>query len=128
MASPPAQVALLATLAVAVQLRIHELQEMPERVRERWLRLWAAEAVDPLASRGDVLQYGGGKRGEAAAVFNHLARGLAALAHCPGGVTFAGRHWCVDHDVCTGTTPAPRSAPPPTRRLVATIEPLEAVL
>jgi hypothetical protein len=27
-------------------------------------------------------------------VFNHLARGLAVLACQPGGVTFAGRHWC----------------------------------
>lgn len=29
----------------------------------------------------------------AAEVFNAMACGLALLAHCPGGVTFAGCHW-----------------------------------
>lgn len=46
-----------------------------------------------LAEKGDVLQYGGGKRGEAAACFNALAEGLAILSYCPGGVTFLGQHW-----------------------------------
>lgn len=35
--------------------------------------------------------------------FNHLARGLAALAWCPGGVTAFGNHWCADHDLCEET-------------------------
>lgn len=44
-------------------------------------------------------------RGEASwsagEVFNHLARGLAVLACQPGGVTFAGQHWCVySHPRC----------------------------
>lgn len=34
-------------------------------------------------------------------VFNFLARGLACLACQPGGVTFAGRHWCAGHRECT---------------------------
>jgi hypothetical protein len=29
----------------------------------------------------------------AAEVFNSIACGLAILAYCPGGVTFAGQHW-----------------------------------
>ncbi len=33
-------------------------------------------------------------------VFNHLARGLAVLAFQPGGVTFAGLHWCVYQHPC----------------------------
>lgn len=32
-------------------------------------------------------------RGKLAAGFNLLAEGLALLAFCPGGVTFAGHHW-----------------------------------
>lgn len=40
-------------------------------------------------------------RGEASwsagEVFNWLARGLAVLACQPGGVTFAGMHWCAAH-------------------------------
>ncbi len=35
----------------------------------------------------------GGKRGEVARVFNAIARGLACLAFCPGGIVFAGHHW-----------------------------------
>lgn len=34
-------------------------------------------------------------------VFNHLARGLAILACQPGGVTYAGQHWCAySHPRC----------------------------
>jgi hypothetical protein len=34
-------------------------------------------------------------------VFNHLARGVAILACQPGGVTFAGLHWCAyPHPCC----------------------------
>lgn len=59
---------------------------------------------------GHVIAYGGGaaavatggrertkgkKRPNegAAEVFNAIACGLALLAYCPGGVTFAGSHW-----------------------------------
>lgn len=33
-------------------------------------------------------------------VFNFLAKGLACLAYQPGGVTFAGQHWCANHQEC----------------------------
>jgi hypothetical protein len=46
-----------------------------------------------IGAHGDVLQYGGGKRGEAAKAFNVLAEGLALLSFCPGGVKFAGMHF-----------------------------------
>lgn len=36
---------------------------------------------------------GKGERGDVAAGFNLLARGLALLAFCPGGIVFAGHHW-----------------------------------
>lgn len=124
---PPSAEVLLISLDVAVSLRIRELQDQSPEARELWCMAWAREAVDPIASQGDILQYGGGKkdRGEAAAVFGHLARGLAALAHGPGGVTFAGRHWCVDHDECTrtdgGSLPQPNSPTRQTRRPDTTI-------
>jgi hypothetical protein len=53
-----------------------------------------------VASKGDILQFRSKKAGETAEVFNHLAKGLTALAHQPGGVTAFGRHWCVDHQQC----------------------------
>ncbi len=57
---------------------------------------WANRAADEVAHRGDVLQFGG-KPGEAAAVMNHLARGIAALATAPGGVRFLGMIYCAKH-------------------------------
>ena len=83
-------------LGAAVPLYIGELQQLHGETRARQIRRWAGVAGDAVAYRGDVLQYGGG-RGEAADVFNQLARGLAVLAHAPGGVLFNGQHWCVEH-------------------------------
>ena len=80
---------LLATLDASVPLHIMKIRNWPFWVRKDY----AQGALDAIASAGDTLMYGG-KRGEAAEVFNHLARGLAVLACAPGGVTFAGIHWC----------------------------------
>jgi hypothetical protein len=39
--------------------------------------------------------HGSGEPGYSAGeVFNQLARGLAAAAYQPGGITYAGMHWC----------------------------------
>lgn len=47
-----------------------------------------------LAERADVLLFGrNGPRGVPAAMAAKLARSLAVLAWCPGGVRFAGRRW-----------------------------------
>lgn len=62
--------------------------------------------ADIIASQGDVFQGGKGKKGETAKVFNAVASGLGLLARQPGGVTFAGRHWCTDHAACTAATDA----------------------
>jgi hypothetical protein len=88
---------LIETLTVAVPLWIERIRDLGDTAaRDSLVREYAADAVDAVASRGDVLQFGGA-RGEAAAVFNATARGLAALACCPGGVTFLGVAWCVAH-------------------------------
>lgn len=89
-----ADVVLVETLRLAVPLRIEELAAMNDATRAATVTTWAAEAVEPIASRGDALQFGSKKSGAVAEVFNHLARGLAALAYAPGGVLFAGTHWC----------------------------------
>jgi len=49
--------------------------------------------ADTIAERADNLLYRGKKPGEAAALFNQLADGLAVLAFCPGGVRFAGERY-----------------------------------
>lgn len=98
------------TLRVAVPMWIDHLRHLPGPGQLEAVRLaWAKNAADQVAHRGDVLQYGG-KRGEAAEVFNHLAKGLAAAAFQPGGVTFAGEHWEVTADdlLCVGTPVRPQ--------------------
>lgn len=103
------------TLQVAVPLRMYQLRQMTEAQRERAVGVWAAEAAEVVASNGDTLMFRTkpwklkdsqltaasrrkpGDEVSTAATFNHLARGLAALAYCPGGVMFGGCHWCVEH-------------------------------
>lgn len=79
---------LLLTLDLAVPLAIEEVRSWSEEQRLAYCHEHAQE----IASRSDVLMFGG-KKGEAAALFNILARSLACLAYSPGGVRFHGRHW-----------------------------------
>jgi hypothetical protein len=77
---------MLISLEAAVPLWIERLRHVPaDLLRER-----ASHLADVVAEKGDVLQYGGKGCAEA---FNAVAEGLAALAYCPGGVTFCGLHW-----------------------------------
>ena len=50
-----------------------------------------------VAEKGDIIQYRSKKKGETAAAFNSLARGLAVLAFFPGGVKFSGLHFEAVH-------------------------------
>jgi hypothetical protein len=111
---PPA---LLPALEVSVPLFIAEL-----RGTSHWQRVsLAREDADQIAAHGDALMFRGTKKGQAARSFNALARGLAIGAYQPGGITFAGRHWCTDHDVCTGAKPAPQPPPEPKRRPIVDV-------
>ena len=53
----------------------------------------AKESSDMLGERGDVLLFGGGKKGECADLFNRTAHAIAVLAFCPGGVDIFGAHF-----------------------------------
>ena len=77
-------------LSAAVPLRIADYQARggptdTDRVRSR-------EFADTLGEQGDALQCGG-KRGQAARLFGQLTDALAVMAHCPGGVRFAGERY-----------------------------------
>jgi hypothetical protein len=85
-------------LQVAVPMWLDRLAVMTDEERGMVATKWAHDAADVVASQGDVLQFGG-KPGEAAAAFNALARGLAALSTAPGGVRFLGTIWCATHAV-----------------------------
>lgn len=95
-------------LSASVPLLIFELRELAGPARSRRIQAWtSAEAVDQLAgTEAPSLMFGAGKgqRGEAARTFNALAKALAAMAFCPGGVTFAGQHWCAAECDCPAAT------------------------
>ena len=78
-------------LSAAVLLRIMEFERKGGPSDADWAE--AAAFGDVLACRGDVLQFGSKKKGEAADLFNRTARALAVLAFCPGGVRTFGEHW-----------------------------------
>jgi hypothetical protein len=106
----------LGLLAVAVPVAIAEVRALTEAAR---LAL-AAEAGQYIAEHGDDLMFRS-KAGRSADAFTWLARGLACAAYQPGGVSFAGMHWCTArccrcHDTgvvyvhactCGGTVNAP---------------------
>lgn len=103
----------LDALTAAVPLRIHELRQMSAGRREDTMRHWAAAAVDPTASSGDKLTRRG-KRYPAtsrhpepstADVFNTMAKGIAALACCPGGARMWDVLWCAEHHPYGARTP-----------------------
>lgn len=77
-------------LSAAVPLRMLELKDVPVEC----LLARAPKLADVVASQGDALQFGGGRRGTAAKAFNALADGLAILAlTCDGGVDWLDMHW-----------------------------------
>jgi hypothetical protein len=75
--------------------------------RDLYCRRWMSDAASKVGEMGDVLAHGSKRSGRAAMVFNHLSRGLAALAQTnrPSGVDLWGLHWCVDLD-CARCRPA----------------------
>jgi len=111
-ADDPRQITLVASLKFLVPLWIHEIRNLTDEQRvaraNRYGRI--------VAERGDVLQFGGGKKGQATEVFNALAEGLACAAYQPGGITVAGLHWCTDHRACLDAEAAAEDAelPEPT--------------
>jgi hypothetical protein len=130
---------MLMSLQLAIPLWIAELLALDDEDREFKVEAWRRAALMPIAERGDLLMFGAGQsrseRGQAGQTFNHLARGLAALAFHPGGVRFAGRHWCAlahHHDVADADElscfeaayAAEAPAPAPPRRIANVVDDL----
>lgn len=80
---------LKAALSVSVPLLIWEYRDVP--IDE--LLALAPEVSQYIAEHGDMVLYKSKKKGETAKAFNNVARGLAILAHAPGGVKFLGLHF-----------------------------------
>lgn len=85
---------LLATsLAAAVHLEMLRLRDHTPQQRAAEVR----SAGVHIGAHGDTLQYGGPGT---VSVFTTTAKALAVLAYQPGGVTFAGMHFCTQHQLC----------------------------
>lgn len=95
-ADDPRQIALVESLAFFVPMWMDKIRNLTDA--QRVARATRCGAM--VAERGDALQFGSSKAGKATEVFNALAEGLACAAYQPGGVTFAGRHWCTGHRQC----------------------------
>jgi hypothetical protein len=66
----------------------------------------AQELSQILGERGDILLFGGGKKGEAADMFNSTAHALAVLSFLPGGVKLFGGHWETKIEDAAGKSPS----------------------
>ena len=79
------------TLQAGVPLRIMEMEARGGP--SDWDLDDARDFAAVLGEKGDILQYGGGKKGEVAALMNRMIRAVAVLAFCPGGVRLFGSHF-----------------------------------
>lgn len=100
---------LAAHLDVAVPLEMAHLATLHPADRGDVMAAWAAGAVDLIVNSDASLLFPikahpATDRHVAepgtAATFSALAKGLAAGAYVPGGVTAFGRHWCANHTAC----------------------------
>ena len=78
-------------LSAAVPLHILRLKEKGGPDAADFQK--ASKFSSALGERGDILLFGGGKKGECADLFNSVAFGIAVLAFCPGGIDLFGQHW-----------------------------------
>lgn len=82
---------MVTALSAAVPLYIMELQQHGGPNDLQWE--WARSFADELGAQGDILQFGGARKGEAAIIFNRLAYAMAILSFLPGGIRFADLHF-----------------------------------
>lgn len=87
------------TLGIAVPIAIADLRldGCNARVRADVLLEHAPELADEIAGNGDAILAGIKDRKTVVKSFADTARGIAVLAHLPGGVKFAGNIWCAAH-------------------------------
>ena len=78
-------------MALAVPLYIAKLKAKGGPDAEDYKR--ATEFSSVLGERGDILLFGGGKKGECADMFDKCAFSVSVLSFCPGGVTVFGSHF-----------------------------------
>ena len=83
---------LAVSLLAAVPLRIMAIKERGGLNEGDIAR--ARQIGQLIAEKGDILLFGGGKKGESAHLHSELAEGIAILSFAPGGVRVFDQHWC----------------------------------
>lgn len=93
------------TLSAAVPLHIMQLKmrggPSPTEIQEQ------EQVLGPILERADSLLLFKGKEtkdGEVADAFNKLARGIAILSYCPGGITIFNEHFETQYPEANETT------------------------
>ena len=82
---------LAVSLLAAVPLRIMAIKERGGLNEGDIAR--ARQIGQLIVEKGDILLFGGGKKGDPAHLHNELAEGIAILSFVPGGVHIFGQHW-----------------------------------
>ena len=75
-------------ISAAVYFTIEQIRDRGGPNAEDMKKAKATSEI--LAERGDILLFGGGKKGECADQFNRTAHAIAVLSFAPGGVTLFG--------------------------------------
>ena len=75
----------------AIMLNCMSLESSGGPTPEQWASIQEFSQV--LAERADVMLFGGGKKGEAADMFNKTCFAVACLSFTPGGIDFMGQHY-----------------------------------
>ena len=83
-------------MSAAVPLHIIQLQEWGGPSQEDLDSM--VELAPLLGEKGDILLFGGGKKGECADLFNKTAHAIAVMAFCPGGIDIFGQHYEVEKE------------------------------
>ena len=78
-------------LSVAVPLHIGDLKKKGGPDSADFQK--ATSFSSTLGERGDVLLFGGKKKGEQAELFNKTAFAIAVMSFVPGGISLFGEHW-----------------------------------
>ena len=76
------------TLSTAVPVWIMSLQDKGGPTKKDFDEL--KETSKLLGEKGDILLFGGGKKGECANIFNKTAKAIAVLSFLPGGIEIFG--------------------------------------
>jgi len=75
-----------------VPIRIAEIRRATgEPCQDDWN--FARSTGQLIAEKGDILLFGGTKKGEAAAIMNAMIEAIAVMAFLPGGITLFGLHF-----------------------------------